>query len=107
MAFALGDPRYDPHGAPIPTREGEMERLAYDRLADVEVGAKVVLRQVGDDDSERLRYLKSLGLTPSVEMTVLDKQPFGGPIALRLLGKETKDRTIGAELAARILVEKV
>jgi len=106
MAFALGDPQYDPHGAPIPTRDGEIERPHYVPLADVEVGSRVALRQVGDDDSERLRYLKSIGLVPMVEFTVLDKQPFGGPIALRLLGKETRDRTIGAELAARLMVER-
>lgn len=108
MAFALGQPQYDPHGAPIPTREGEIEQLAYVRLADVEVGARVALRQVGDEDSERLRYLKSLGLLPMVEMTVLDKQPFGGPITLRLGSKdpEPKDRTIGTELAERLMVER-
>ena len=106
MAFALGDPQYDPHGAPIPTRDGEIEQLAYVPLAGVEVGARVVLRQVGDEDSERLRYLTSIGLVPMVEMTVLDRQPFGGPITLRLGGRETKDRTIGTELAARLLVER-
>ncbi len=106
MAFALGDPKYDPHGAPIPTREGEIERPAYVPLTEVETGAKVALRQVGDDDSERLRYLKSIGLVPMVEMTVLDKQPFGGPITLRLGTNDTKDRTIGTELAARLMVER-
>jgi DtxR family Mn-dependent transcriptional regulator len=106
MAFALGDPKYDPHGAPIPTREGEIERPAYVPLVDVEVGSRVVLRLVGDDDSERLRYLKSIGLVPMVEMTVLDKQPFGGPITLRLGTTDTKDRTIGTALAARLLVER-
>jgi len=106
MAFALGDPKYDPHGAPIPTKDGEIERLEYVPLAEVEAGARVALRQVGDDDSERLRYLKSIGLVPMVEMTVLDKQPFGGPITLRVGTKETKDRTIGLELATRLLVER-
>jgi DtxR family Mn-dependent transcriptional regulator len=106
MAFALGGPRYDPHGAPIPTREGEIERTELAALADVEAGSRVVLRQVGDHDSERLRYLKSLGLVPMVELTVLDKQPFGGPITLRIGVEETKDRTIGNELAASLLVER-
>lgn len=106
MAFALGDPKYDPHGAPIPTRDGEIERPQYVPLAEIEAGARVALRLVGDDDSERLRYLKSIGLVPMVEMTVLDKQPFGGPITLRLGTKETKDRTIGTELATRLLVER-
>ena len=57
MAVALGEPRYDPHGAPIPTRDGEIETPVYRTLAEVEVGVVVALRQVGDDDPERLRYL--------------------------------------------------
>jgi DtxR family Mn-dependent transcriptional regulator len=108
MAFALGFPQYDPHGAPIPTKDGEIERPHYARLADVDTGARVALRQVGDDDdSERLRYLKSLGLVLSVEMVVLDKQPFGGPITVRIGVKETKDRVIGNELAETLMVEPV
>lgn len=107
MAFALGFPQYDPHGAPIPTREGEIERPLYVRLADVDTGTTVWLRQVGDDDSERLRYLKSLGLVPPVELSVIDKQPFGGPITVRILGVETRDRVIGSELAETLMVEPV
>jgi DtxR family Mn-dependent transcriptional regulator len=105
MAFALGFPKFDPHGAPIPTREGEIEQPVYVRLADIDAGAHVALRQVGDDDSERLRYLKSLGLVPSVELMVLDKQPFGGPITVRIGVKDTRDRVIGMELAERLMVE--
>jgi len=106
MAFALGQPRYDPHGAPIPTREGSIERPAYVTLAEVEVGARVALRQVSDKDAERLRYLKSIGLVPVVELVVLDKAPFGGPITVRVGQRETKDRVIGPELAAGLMVER-
>ncbi|MCI0434245.1 MAG: metal-dependent transcriptional regulator [Gemmatimonadetes bacterium] len=106
MAFALGQPQYDPHGAPIPTPDGEIERTAYVPLAECEPGATVYVRQVGDDDAERLRYLKSIGLVPMTEVTVMDKQPFGGPITLRLAGKETKDRVIGTELAETLWVQK-
>jgi DtxR family Mn-dependent transcriptional regulator len=107
MAFALGMPRYDPHGAPIPTSDGEIEPSEdLVPLAEVEAGARVTLRRVGDHDSERLRYLKSIGLVPMVEMTVLDKQPFAGPITLRVGTTETRDRAIGSELAASLLVER-
>ena len=106
MAFALGQPRYDPHGAPIPTREGSIERPAYVALAEIEVGARVALRQVSDKDAERLRYLKSIGLVPVVELVVLDKAPFGGPITVRVGQRETKDRVIGPELAAGLMVER-
>lgn len=105
MALALGGPRYDPHGAPIPTRDGVIEQPAYLRLADVDAGSRVTLRLVGDDDSERLRYLKDIGLMPMVEMQVLDKQPFGGPITVRVGTTDTRDRVIGAELASSLFVE--
>lgn len=105
MALALGGPRYDPHGAPIPTRDGVIEQPAYLRLADVDEGVRVTLRLVGDDDSERLRYLQGIGLVPMVEMQVLNKQPFGGPITVRVGEGETRDRVIGAELANGLLVE--
>lgn len=105
MAFALGGPRYDPHGAPIPSKDGVIEQLAYLRLADVDAGVRVTLRLVGDDDSERLRYLKGIGLVPMVEMQVLDKQPFGGPITVRVGTTDTRDRVIGSELASSLFVE--
>ncbi len=105
MAFALGQPRYDPHGAPIPTREGEIERPDYVPLSDVVPGTRVAVRQVDDDDAERLRYLKSIGLVPMTELLVVGKQPFAGPITVRLGTTATLDRTIGRELASCLRVE--
>jgi len=106
MAFALGEPKYDPHGAPIPTREGEIENVDLEPLAGIEAGARVALRQVEDGDPERLRYLKSLGLVPTVELVVADRQPFGGPITVRVEGKDGGPRVIGEELASCMLVER-
>ncbi len=104
MAEALGEPRYDPHGAPIPTRDGEIETPDLRPLTSVEVGARVALRQVGDDDAERLRYLRTMGLVPAVEIEVTDRQPFGGPITVTVGGPGGGKRVIGAELAATLLV---
>ncbi len=106
MAFALGHPRYDPHGAPIPTAGGEIEEISCVPLDQVDVGARVALRQVEDDDAERLRYLKSIGLVPMTAIEVLDRQPFGGPITVRVGDADTRDRVIGPELAAALLVER-
>ncbi len=106
MAFALGQPRYDPHGAPIPTKDGEIERVTLVSLAELGTGERAVLRQVGDDDPERLVYLKSVGLVPMVEVTLVDRQPFGGPMTVRIGSVATRDRVIGPELAASILVER-
>src|SRR6184192_3547716 len=65
MADALGEPRYDPHGAPIPTAAGEIEEAELVTLADAAVGSRLLLQEVGDEDPERLRYLAEQGLTPT------------------------------------------
>jgi DtxR family Mn-dependent transcriptional regulator len=104
MAGALGDPRYDPHGAPIPTAAGEIEEAELVTLADAAVGTTLLLRQVGggDENPARLRYLAEQGLTPGTRMTVADRQPFNGPITVRI-GGGGQTRVVGQELALLLL----
>jgi DtxR family transcriptional regulator, Mn-dependent transcriptional regulator len=104
MARALGDPRYDPHGAPIPTPDGEIEEAELVTLADARVGAVMDLRQVDDGDPARLRYLADLGLTPGTRFTVIDRQPFNGPITVRI---GAAPRVVGRELALIVLCREV
>ena len=96
MEGALGNPRYDPHGAPIPTAAGEIEEAELIALADAPVGAALELRQVDDGDPARLRYLADLGLTPGTRMTVTERQPFNGPTTVRI---GAAPRVVGRELA--------
>jgi len=104
MAEALGEPRYDPHGAPIPTAAGEIEEAELITLADVPVGAMVVLRQVGNEEPERLHYLAEQGLMPGTRLAVVERQPFNGPTTVRF-GMET--RVVGRELASLLWCEAV
>jgi DtxR family Mn-dependent transcriptional regulator len=104
MAGALGDPRYDPHGAPIPTAAGEIEEAELITLADARVGAELALRQVGDEDPARLRYLAEQGLLPGTRMAVVDRQPFNGPTTVKI-GAET--RVVGKDLAAMLWCQEV
>jgi DtxR family transcriptional regulator, Mn-dependent transcriptional regulator len=96
MSAALGHPRYDPHGAPIPTAAGEIEEADLISVADAPVDQALELRQVGTEDPARLRYFAEQGLVPGAQLTVTDRQPFNGPTTVRLgLGP----RVIGRELA--------
>jgi len=119
MAAAIGEPTTDPHGAPIPTREGTLESPPLLALVDVDVGARVRVRQVGDRDPERLRYLAELGVTPGADVRVVARAPFGGPITLRIMRagnagsrgvrgalRRSRDCAIGPALAAQVFVEK-
>jgi DtxR family Mn-dependent transcriptional regulator len=102
MAMALGNPRYDPHGAPIPTPEGEVEHPELEPLSEVPVGETVELRMVADRDPELLRYLASLGLRPGVAFEIVARQPFQGPVTVRFLGASGKEQVVGHELAGAL-----
>lgn len=103
MAEALQDPRHDPHGAPIPTRGGEIEATDHFTLAEAEAGDEIEIRSVHDEDAERLRYMEAQGLVPGVTLAVEERAPFDGPVTVRL-GAEAQSRTIGFDLARRIFV---
>lgn len=101
MARALGEPRYDPHGAPIPTAAGEIEEAALESVAAAEVGARLELRQVDTEDPARLRYLAAQGLVPGRRLTLTGRHPFNGPVTVML--DPGGERVIGLELAQLLL----
>lgn len=100
MSEALGDPETDPHGEPIPRADGTMAEVAYVALAAVDVGATVAIGRVDVGDGERLRYIGALGLVPGTQVTIVDRQPFHGPIRVRT--GET-EQVLGYELARALL----
>lgn len=102
MAKAIGEPRTDPHGAPIPTRDGRVDEGRHRRLSDMQPGQRARITRVGDEDPELLRYIGSLGLRPGVVMTLDDRAPFAGPLTLRV---GTRVCQVGVALAERVFVE--
>jgi len=104
MAAAIGEPVTDPHGAPIPTREGTIDETPHQTLADAPVGARTRVVRVGDEDPGMLRYLDSLGLRPGAEVMLTNRAPFDGPLTIEV-GSATQQ--VGAALASRVLVASV
>lgn len=107
MATVLGDPVQDPHGAPIPTRDGEVEESPLGTLADATAGEQVRVRRVHDKDPARLRYLAELGIRPGSLVRILDRAPFDGPITLwvgEAGGGAT--RAVGVGLASHVYIER-
>jgi DtxR family Mn-dependent transcriptional regulator len=103
MASAIGEPATDPHGAPIPTREGTLEERLLVPLSSLAAGETARVEHVSDRSAERLRYLAELGIVPGTEVHVIAREPFQGPIALRV---DEATRMVGAELASQILVAR-
>jgi DtxR family transcriptional regulator, Mn-dependent transcriptional regulator len=98
---ALGFPKRDPHGDPIPSAELELITDPARTLAELVLGDEAVILCVPDSDPALLRYLAELGLFPRRHITMVERAPFGGPLTVEVDGAR---HAIAVELAERIAV---
>jgi DtxR family Mn-dependent transcriptional regulator len=101
IAEKLGNPTHDPHGDPIPTRDGEIHEDRTRALAELDPGERGVFARVSDADPEMLRYLGERGIAPGARVEVRERAPFGGPLTVRIAGR---DHAFGSELARAMRV---
>ncbi|MFQ5462667.1 MAG: metal-dependent transcriptional regulator [Phycisphaerae bacterium] len=99
----LGYPSFDPHGEPIPERSGAMGPRRGTSLADASTEEWLVVVRVRDRDPEVLQYLDRVGMRVGTVFEVIEKQPFCGPLTLRI---DEHDRVVGRELAGHVFVER-
>ena len=104
MAAALGHPRFDPHGHPIPTRNGAMPETSCRSLWEVGEGEEVVIERVADSHPDALRYLAEAGMLPGVKLTVVDRGPIAGPLFVRI-DDEVAPAALSKEVAEAIWVQ--
>lgn len=106
IADRLGQPTRDPHGDPIPAADGSMATPQTSPLADLEPGAGGRVARVSDADPELLRYLDQTGIGLGDEVTVQERQPFGGPLLVRIeKASNAVVRPLGEALAKAVLVQ--
>lgn len=101
IAELLNHPTHDPHGDPIPSKDGVMPKKATLALHDGELNTLYMVGRVKDQNPELLRYLEKLGVLPGVELTIIEKAPFDGPIVISLAGQSL---SIGFAIAQDIFL---
>ncbi len=80
----LGRPDRDPHCDPIPRDGGRLGEEWGARLDSAPAGSSFHIERIYDRDSAALRYLADLGIAPGVRIDVTERQPFGGPLWVRV-----------------------
>lgn len=85
----LGNPEFDPHGDPIPSRDLSLSSRETRSLAECQPGTAFSLAQVTDQTREFLRYLQQIGLTLGQEGELVANQPEAGTITVRVNSRET------------------
>jgi DtxR family Mn-dependent transcriptional regulator len=101
IAAMLGNPTHDPHGHPIPTKDGKIPAAKFISLDQAETGKPLTIERVSDADPEMLKYMAELKLRPNAKVKIVSKAPFNGPITLEVEGKK---RSLGSEVAKHISV---
>lgn len=102
MDLILSNPKFDPHGTPIPDKNGKIPKSTLKQLSDIEVGQKTRFIAVSDSSTDFLSYLSRIGLKLYENIEVLDREVFDGLLKIKT-GRQTI--SLSGQAAERILVE--
>jgi DtxR family Mn-dependent transcriptional regulator len=106
LAVLLEEPRFDPHGDPIPDADLALPETCVVPLGNVVAGQLAKVCRVRNDDPPLLRYLDELGLHPGVLIRLVAHQPVDHTLRVWLVDME-KEVVLGPDLGAAVLVEIV
>ena len=98
----LGFPKKDPHGDPIPDKEGKFQKIEKQLLSTLEVDQFGICVGVSDSSSEFLKYLDNNNISLGKKIAVLSKEPFDGSLTILI---NTKKITISKKISNNIYIQ--
>ncbi len=105
MDEMLGYPDSDPHGSPIPNKEGIMVSKNYSKLSDFNKGNVVRLCSLANSTSDFLIYLNKKNIKLGTEIHIISVEPFDRSYTVSYPGHPSV--MLSKEVCERLLVEKV
>ncbi len=98
----LGKPRHDPHGHPIPTKGGIIQRHKNRSLLECREGMTVTIDSIDDQEKNFLKFARSKHLVPGSKITILSREEVANAMELKI-GRRNPF-SIGFQAAQKILV---
>jgi DtxR family Mn-dependent transcriptional regulator len=100
----LNYPKFDPHGDPIPDKNGKLPELKSILLSEAKPGSSYKISGVGKNSDAFLKYLKKIGLVPGGMITVKEVEEYDG--SMKILVMDTKTEvTLSKEATSNLLVD--
>jgi len=100
----LGFPQYDPHGDPIPDKDGIIQAKPRMPLSKLMTGESGMLISVNDSSDLFLQYLDKLRISIGCQIKILDRHEFDGSMEILV---DNKNKTfVSATVADNLLVTK-
>ncbi|WP_452232881.1 metal-dependent transcriptional regulator [Lacinutrix sp. MEBiC02595] len=100
----LGSPSHDPHGDPIPDKEGNFKHIEKIVLAKAEIGAVYKCVGVDDTSSEFLKYLDSNNIALGTIITIQHKEPYDNSVKIAF---DENEMVVSQNVAKNIYLKKV
>ncbi|MEC9122747.1 MAG: metal-dependent transcriptional regulator [Verrucomicrobiota bacterium] len=98
----LGKPRHDPHGHPIPTKGGLIQKHKSRSLLDCKEGATVTIDSIDDQEKNFLKFARVRRIVPGNRIKILSREEVANAMELKIDRKTSF--SIGFEAARKILV---
>lgn len=98
----LGSPRTDPHGDPIPDKNGKMSAVSQQTLLNNTAHKKLEVTGVGDQSAQLLEFLKEKGILPGTLLEVVQRYEFDNAVEIKI--KNQPPFTISERVAKNIFV---
>lgn len=100
----LGFPETDPHGDPIPDKDGFFEKKVNLLLSELGEKEKGICVAVKNTSKEFLLYLSKISITLGSEITVLSKEKFDNSLTVLI---ENKEITLSSMVCRNIYIQKI
>jgi DtxR family transcriptional regulator, Mn-dependent transcriptional regulator len=100
----LEHPKYDPHGDPIPDKEGNLQHHKDITLSDLAKGEKGVIVGVKEHSTSYLKYLESINLVLGTEIKVTEIVDFDHSMSISI-GKKTVN--ISHQASKNLIIKKI
>jgi DtxR family Mn-dependent transcriptional regulator len=105
MNELLSFPQVDPHGSPIPDKDGEIKEADHFPLSEVPSGKKVVLRALSESSNDFLKYLNNKSIALGTVIKIEDRESFDGSVKVSY--DDIQEEHLSSTVAERLLVEMV
>lgn len=98
-------PKFDPHGDPIPQKNGVIpEAPDVIELREAVVGKKYKIGRVSDKNSDLINYLTQIGIELAKEIEIIEKLSFDNSVIIKI---DSKNHSLSEHVASNVFLERL
>ncbi|WP_425638620.1 iron dependent repressor, metal binding and dimerization domain protein [Algoriphagus yeomjeoni] len=105
MDEMMGFPTIDPHGSPIPDKQGRIQEINYLTLSKCKAGQTVILAALTNSSTEFLEFLNGRDLSLGAELKILSKEAYDQSIVVSY--QDHSSETLSEKVCEKLLIKLI